>query len=55
MADPSGVTLSAGEFMIVDCKDKHIVGVLTFHKPLALFAVLKHLQGFFIRYFHGKG
>jgi hypothetical protein len=34
---------------------EHIVGVLTFHKPLALFAVLKHLQGFFIRYFHGKG
>jgi hypothetical protein len=34
---------------------EHIVGVLTFHKPLALFAFLKHLQGFFIRYFHGKG
>jgi hypothetical protein len=34
---------------------EHIVGVPAFHKPLALFAFLKHLQGFFIRYFHGKG
>lgn len=34
---------------------EHIIGVFTFHKPLALFAVLEHLQGFIIRYFHGKG
>ena len=34
---------------------EHLVGVFTFHKPLALFTVLKHLQGFVIRYFHGKG
>jgi len=34
---------------------EHIVGILTFHKPLALFALPKHLQGFMIRYFYGKG